>query len=134
MPRLFISLPAVTLLAALVAGCMADGATTAPATTAPATTAPSTGRTFGVTTTVAEPVDFVRRSRTGTEEDFIPVGVTPPPRGVQRRDATGVQKLESDLKAQRDRSNSFARRPAPKSSYDGRVPPRVRPPAPSADD
>jgi hypothetical protein len=124
MPRLFISLPAVTLLAALVAGCMADGATTAP----------STGRTFGVTTTVAEPVDFVRRSRTGTEEDFIPVGVTPPPRGVQRRDATGVQKLESDLKAQRDRSNSFARRPAPKSSYDGRVPPRVRPPAPSADD
>lgn len=99
------------------------------------TTDSGPARSLAVTTTPPEPAEFVRQSRPAGAPDFIPVGVTPPPRNAPGRDAGALQKLESDLNAQRDRSRSFARRAVPRSSYDGQIPPRPpkNPPEPPSE-
>lgn len=84
----------------------------------------ASSRSIGIVTTVQPVPEFVSASRPATAPDFIPVGVTPPPRATDKRNAEAVKKLEADLDAQRSRSRAFAGRPAPKSSYDGKLPPR----------
>jgi hypothetical protein len=112
-------------IVALLAGCASTETGTAAATNPLAGAA----RAIGVATTEPEPPEFVRAARPATAPEFIPVGVTPPPRGEKRHDPEALKKLEAELDAQRGRSRSYASRPAPKSSYDGRIPPRpVRPP------
>lgn len=90
------------------------------------------GRQVGLTTTVPEPADFVREGRSTAAPDYIPVGHQPAQRPVARRDAAGAQQLEKDLDAARQRSRGFATRPVPRSSYDGRVPPRPVAPKPES--
>ncbi|MCA3594513.1 MAG: hypothetical protein ING72_10190 [Methylobacterium sp.] len=82
----------------------------------------------GVRTEVGEPKEFVRETRAGAPQDFIPVGVTPPERRIAPRDEAGAAALEKELIAARQRSQGFANRPLPRSSYDGAVP--TRPAAP----
>jgi hypothetical protein len=82
----------------------------------------------GVRTEVGEPKEFVRETRAGAPQDFIPVGVTPPERRIAPRDEAGAAALEKELMADRLRSQGVANRPRPRSSYDGSVPPRPAPP------
>jgi hypothetical protein len=83
----------------------------------------------GVRTEVGEPKEFVRETRAGAPQDFIPVGVTPPARRIAPRDEAGAAALEKELIAARQRSQGVANRPRPRSSYDGSVPPRPAAPA-----
>lgn len=122
--RCYRVIPAVIFLAALAA-CATEGAGTA----APSTAGQTPPRSIGIITTVQPVPEFVSASRPATAPDYIPVGVTPPPRSTDRRSAEDVKKLEADLDAQRSRSRSYAGRPAPKSSYDGKLPPRPARPA-----
>ena len=123
--RLFLChrlIPAALIVVGLAA-CATDGTGSAQ------TQGASAPRSIGVVTTIQPVPEFVSASRPATAPEFIPVGVTPPPRGTDRRSAEDVKKLEADLDAQRARSRSYASRPAPKSSYDGKLPPRpARPP------
>lgn len=80
-------------------------------------------------TDVQEAAPFVQQSRPA-QQDYLPVGVTPQRTGVQRS-AAELQAIEKELDAQRQRSRAFANRPKPPSSYDGRVPPRLRPATPA---
>jgi hypothetical protein len=100
-----------------LAGCATDSASTAGAEATPFSGA---ARAIGVATTEPEPADFVRASRPAGAPEYIPVGVTPPPRGETRRDANAVKKLEGELDAQRKSSRAYAGRPAPKSTYSGK--------------
>lgn len=114
---------AVLFVVAMTAlsACATDGAGTQKAEVSPLAGA---ARAIGVATTEPEPQDFVRNSRPSAAPDFIPVGVTPPPRAEPRRDAAALQKLEQELDGQRNRTRSFASRPKPPSPYDGKIPPR----------
>lgn len=85
---------------------------------------------IGVAAPVGEPAEFVRASRPASAPDYIPVGVTPPARAESPRDAEAQRRLEGNLDAERRRSQAFARRPVPRSTYDGSRPPRVLPPPP----
>lgn len=85
---------------------------------------------IGVAAPVGEPAEFVRASRPANAPDYIPVGVTPPARAEAPREAEAQRRLESNLDADRRRSQAFARRPVPRSTYDGSRPPRVLPPPP----
>jgi hypothetical protein len=78
----------------------------------------------GFRTEVGEAKDFVRESRATAPRDFIPVGVTPPERRIAPRDEEGVARLEKELLADRRKSQGYANRPRPRSSYDGSIPPR----------
>ena len=123
----FLLFAATTALSA----CATDGAGTQKAEVSPLTGA---ARAIGVATTEPEPQEFVRNSRPAAAPDFIPVGVTPPPRAEPKRDAAALQKLEQELDGQRNRTRSFASRPKPPSPYDGKIPPRpALPPAPAAE-
>ena len=122
----------VAVASACLAGCATDGEGTAVGASAPLSIGGN--KLPGVTTTVQEPADFVRASRTEASANFIPVGVTPPPRAEPKRNAEALKKLEEQLDAQRNRSRAYAARPKPKSQYDGKVPPRPKlPPAPAAE-
>ena len=122
----------MAMVAACISGCATDGEGTAGG--AGASLSIGGNKLPGVTTTVQEPADFVRSSRTAEPTTYIPVGVTPPPRTEPKRNADAVKKLEEQLDAQRNRSRAYAARPKPKSQYDGKVPPRPTPsPAPAAE-
>jgi hypothetical protein len=122
----------LTLLAALVAAGMAGCATDGEGVSAPLSIGGN--KLPGVTTTVQEPAEFVRSSRTDASTTFIPVGVTPPPRAEPKRSPEALKKLEEQLDAQRNRSRAYAARPKPKSQYDGKIPPMPSlPPAPAAE-
>ncbi len=82
----------------------------------------------GVRTEIGEPKEFVRETRAGAPQDFIPVGVTPPERRIAPRNEAGAAALEKELIAARQRSQGVANRPRPRSTYDGSVPPRPAPP------
>lgn len=115
----------------VLSACATDGAGTQKVEVSPLTGA---ARAIGVATTEPEPQEFVRNSRSAGTSDFIPVGVTPPPRAEPKRDAAALQKLEQELDGQRNRTRSFASRPKPPSPYDGKIPPRPAPlPAPTAE-
>lgn len=103
---------AVLFAAAILAGCAGTGMT-------------ESVRSIQGGAPDPETPDFVVRSRGAAPTGYIPVGVTPPARSRPIRAAGDVQKLEKELAGQRERSRSFANRPAPKSGYDGSVP---RPP------
>lgn len=118
--RFLITALCVNAMTAL-AGCATDRAGTGNPDANPLAGA---ARAIGVATTELEPADFVRATRPAAGPDYIPVGVTPPPRAEAKRDAEAVKKLESELDGQRTRSRTYAGRPAPKSSYDGKIPPR----------
>lgn len=103
-------------------GCATDGAGTSSLAGA--------ARAIKVTTEEPVPAEFVRAARPAAAPDFIPVGVTPPARTEPKRDPAELEKLEAELKAQRDRSRAYAGRPKPPPAYDGKIPPRpTRPPA-----
>ena len=120
--RGFVAVLGVALMTTLAA-CTTDGAGTAGVS-------PLAGaaRAIGVATTEPDPQDFVRSSRPATASDFIPVGITPPPRAEPKRNAEALLKLEQELDGQRTRTRSFAARPKPASPYDGKIPPRPTPP------
>ena len=121
--------PALLLaaLASLAAGCATDGAGTSTGGASPLAGA---ARAIGVATTDPTPAEFVRASRPAAPPDFIPVGVTPPPRTEAKRDPEALKKLEQELDGQRTRSRTYSARPKPPSSYDGKIPPRpMAPPA-----
>ena len=82
----------------------------------------------GLRAEVGEPKEFVRETRAGAPQDFIAVGVTPPERAIAPRNEAGAAALEKELIAARQRSQGFASRPPPRSTYDGTVP--TRPAAP----
>lgn len=112
-------------VALALAACATDGAGISPLSGA--------ARAIGVTTDEPVPAEFVRAARPQAPPDFIPVGVTPPARTEPKRDPAQLEKLEAELKAQRDRSRSYAGRPKPPSAYDGRLPPRPSTKAPATE-
>ncbi len=113
------------LLTATLGACATDGAGTGTGSGQ----GPTAPRSIGVVTTIQPVPEFVSASRPAAAPEYIPVGVTPPARGTDKRSAEDVKKLEADLDAQRSRSRAYAGRPTPKSSYDGKLPPRpARPP------
>ncbi|KMO20966.1 hypothetical protein [Methylobacterium platani] len=95
----------------LTGGCVLDGASVRDA-------AKSAG--FGPKE-VAAP-DFVVQSRRGNG-DFLPVGVSAPPRETRAKSAAGVQQLEAELDASRQRNEAKGRDAA-------KVGGAVKPPAP----
>ena len=121
-PSLF-RMPVLLLSGAalLLAGCALDPVSDESAAKRSATL-------VGIASPTVPAADFVRESRTAAPQTYIPVGVTPPARPVAPRNAADAASLEAELDAQRNRSQGFARRPAPKASYDGRIPPRPAPP------
>ena len=113
-------------LMTMLAACTTDSAGTGSPAVSPLAGA---ARAIGVATTEPDPQEFVRSSRPAAAPDYIPVGMTPPPRAEPKRDAAALQKLEQELDAQRTRARSYAARPKPPSPYDGKIPPRpARPP------
>lgn len=131
--RATITAVVVTVMTVL-GGCATDDAGTAVGgVQAPAPPLQGVARALGVATTEPEPQDFVRNSRPAAAPDYIPVGVTPPPRAAPKRDASALEKLEQELDGQRGRSRAYAARPKPASPYDGKIPPRpkVQPAAPA---
>jgi hypothetical protein len=118
-PKSFAALPAFAIVAALSA-CMS-----APIAEDNATRQAATA--IRVATPITEPAAFVRESRP-QQTTYLPVGVTPPQRAIQPRAPAGTAALEAELDAQRRASQNFARRPAPRPTYDGSRPPRVQPP------
>jgi hypothetical protein len=118
-PHRFLRLASAALAGALAAACAADAVTESPIGGA--------ARIVGAATSAPEPAGFVREARPAGQPDFIPVGVTPPGRAAPGRSPEELKQLESELDAQRDRSKTFARRPAPASTYDGSIPPRPKP-------
>ena len=82
----------------------------------------------GMATGDAEPAEFVRQSRPAQAPEFLPVGVTPPARTTPVHNAERLKALEAELDRQRAASQGFARRAAPRPTYDGSRPPRPAPP------
>lgn len=117
----------VTVMTGLV-GCATDDAGTPVGGVQAPAPPPLQGvaRALGVATTDPEPQEFVRNSRPATAPDYIPVGITPPPRAAPKRDASALEKLEQELDGQRGRSRAYAARPKPASPYDGKIPPRPK--------
>jgi hypothetical protein len=71
--------------------------------------APGVLKSTGFATDVPPAADFVQKSRTG-QTDFIPVGVTPPARGVTIRKGADLSKLQSELEATRKTHDRLAGR------------------------
>lgn len=119
----------------VLAACASDGVGTSTASAPAASPFLGAARAIGVATTEPEPQEFVRNSRPATGLDFIPVGHTPPARAEPKRDTATLEKLEQELDGQRSRSRTYAARPKPTSTYDGKVPPRLKvmPVTPSVD-
>ncbi len=114
------------LLVMAMAGCASDGAGT---TNPGASPLYGAARAIGVATAEPTPAEFVRAGRPAAAPDYIPVGVTPPPRAEAKRDPEALRKLEQELDGQRSRSRAYSARPKPASSYDGKIPPRPATPA-----
>jgi hypothetical protein len=121
--RGFVAVLGVALMTTLAA-CTTDSAGTGAAGVSPLAGA---ARAIGVATTEPDPQEFVRSSRPATTPDYIPVGVTPPARAEPKRNAEALLKLEQELDGQRTKARSYAARPKPPSSYDGKIPPRPAP-------
>ncbi len=85
----------------------------------------------GFATTVGEPKDFVRASRSGRELAYIPIGRGGLERPVAVRNAAGVKALESELDRQRDAVDATARRRLPAGAYGQPLPSVAAPPRPS---
>jgi len=71
--------------------------------------APGVLKSTGFATDVPPAADFVQKSRPG-QTDFIPVGVTPPARGVAARKGADLSKLQSELEATRKAHDRLAGR------------------------
>jgi hypothetical protein len=82
----------------------------------------------GWATTVGEPADFVRASRSRAQTDYVPIGREGTPRPVIARTAAGVRDLEGELDRQRDASEGVARRQLPAGAYGQRLPSVAAPP------
>jgi hypothetical protein len=91
----------------------------------------SAASTVGWATTVPEPKDFVRSSRTTTELAYVPTGRLGLTRPVSARSVVGVRDLEAELDRTRDEREATARRALPGGAY-GRALPSVARPAPSS--
>lgn len=102
------------LLAVILGGCNGTGMT-------------QTVRSLQGGAADPETPDFIVQSRAASPAGYIPVGVTPPARPTPVRSAGDAQKLEKELVGQRDRTRAYARRPVPKSGYDGSIPHPARP-------
>lgn len=83
----------------------------------------------GVTSQLAEPADFVKNSRTGSEE-YPPVGITPAPPKIPARQGGGIAEFEQQLTALRQRNEQIAAQPRPSSPYDGKIEPGYKAPPP----
>ncbi len=51
----------------------------------------------------SEPADFVRRSRADAPSGYMPVGVSAPPRAMQRKTAADFKSMEAALEAEKTR-------------------------------
>lgn len=85
------------------------------------------GTAIGTTGKLAEPQEFVKNSRLG-EQTYPPVGVTPAPHAVLPKAASGVQAMEAELNALRQRNEQAIAAPRPASPFDGKVEPGFKPP------
>jgi hypothetical protein len=81
-------------------------------------------RLVGLATTVGEPKDFVVASRRG-DEQYIPVGVTPPQHKIKPKTPAELATYEKTLNQRRQRTQASAR-PAP--PFKPLQQPRVLPP------
>lgn len=88
------------------------------------------GTQIGTTGKLADPKPFVRDSRPA-EQSYPPVGVTPAPHSIPPRPASGVQALEAELTALRQRNEQAVAAPRPASPFDGKVEPGFKPPPPA---
>ncbi len=86
----------------------------------------------GLATTVGEPKDFVKASRSGSELAYVPIGRGGIERPVAARNLAGVRSLESELDSQRDAVEATARRPLPSGAYGQPLPSVAAPPRPSS--
>lgn len=84
----------------------------------------------GLATTVGEPKDFVKASRSGRELAYIPIGRGGLERPIAVRNAAGVKSLESELDRQRDAVEATARRRLPRGAYGQPFPSVAAPPRP----
>ena len=89
--------------------------------------------TVGLATSVGEPKDFVKASRSGRELAYIPIGRGGLERPVAVRNAAGVKSLEAELDRRRDAVEAMARRPLPRGAYGQPLPSVAAPPRPASD-
>lgn len=68
----------------------------------------SVAETVGMATTPPEPAGFVKATRPAQTE-YLPVGVTPPPRAIKPKTPAQVKALESELAATRARTQAQGR-------------------------
>lgn len=87
------------------------------------------GTTVGTAGKLSEPKDFVKESRPD-QQTYQPVGVTPAPHAIPPRAAAGVQSMENELNALRQRNEQAVSAPKPPSPYDGKVEPGYKQPEP----
>ncbi len=88
--------------------------------------------TVGFATTVGEPKDFVRASRSGRELAYVPIGRGGIERPIPVRNAAAVKSLEAELDRQRDAVDARARRPLPAGAYGQPLPSVAAPPRPAS--
>ncbi len=111
---------AACIVAGLVGACTSAGD--------PAHPLRGAATTVGFATTVSEPKDFVKASRSGRELAYIPIGRGGLERPIAVRNAAGIKSLESELDRQRDAVEARARRPLPRGAYGQPLPSsRLRP-------
>lgn len=85
-----------------------------------------TSRQLGLSPNPVERPEFVRRTRP-EDMQYLPVGVTPPPRVPLQ----SPQALEAELAAKRAGNEAAANAPKPPSPYDGKIEPGFKPPPPA---
>lgn len=85
------------------------------------------GTVIGTTGKLSEPQDFVKNTRQA-EQTYPPVGVTPAPHAILPKSAGGVQAMEAELNALRQRNEQTVAAPRPASPFDGKVEPGFKPP------
>lgn len=88
------------------------------------------GTVIGTTGKLAEPKPFVKDSRTGADQ-YPAVGVTPAAPAIPARQGSGVQALENELNAMRQRNEAAVAAKPPPSPFDGKVEPGFKPPPPA---
>ncbi len=115
---------AACIVAGLVGACTSAGD--------PAHPLRGAATTVGFATTVSEPKDFVKASRSGRELAYIPIGRGGLERPIAVRNAAGIKSLESELDRQRDAVEARARRPLPRGAYGQPLPSVAAPPRPAS--
>lgn len=102
------TLAMASMLAMAAAGCTSVGESPTTIVKSPIR---GTAEVTGFATTTPEAKDFVKQTR-NPDADFMPVGVTPPPRSQRAKTPDEIKAMEADLEGTLQRHNAVSGRAA----------------------